>query len=273
MRIATITAVIASVALTMGCGDGKSPVGSTPFGSGIASLEVSGSVTDFFQRPIAGARVEIVAGTGVGLTTLTNDNGAFLFDLPSRPEAVTLRVTKDGFKDATVNVRDASAAVQISMTPLEAAVLSGSYTVTITADSACDQIPDALRTRTYNATIARDSGSIFSVALSGATLVANSDVFWATESGTDVHFYLSSLYAMNAWLDDLPIVDQVGSDQYLAVDGSTSVIPITQGPIDTTFEGSIAYCLADERAAPYYNKCARLCTSKRHRLTLTPVRP
>jgi len=270
MRIATVAAVIASVALAMGCGDKGSPVGSTPFGSGTTSLKVSGSVTDFFQRPVAGARVEIVAGTGVGLATLTTENGAFLLDLPSRPGNVTLRVTKEGFKDATVNVSDASAAVQISMTPLDSAVLTGSFAVTITADSACDQIPDTLRTRTYNATIARDSGSIFSVALSGASLVANSDAFWATESGGDVHFYLSSLYAMNAWLDDLPIVEQVGSDQYLAVDGRTSVIPITQGPIDTTFEGSIAYCSA--QAAPYY-KCASLCTSKRHRLTLTPARP
>jgi hypothetical protein len=57
---------------------------------------------------------------------------------------------------------------------------------------------------------------------------------------------------MNTWLEDLPIVARVGPNEYVAVDGSTSIVSVTGRPIDTTFEGSIAYCSAGERSAPFY---------------------
>ena len=270
MKLTALAGMILVVAIASDCGDGLSPVAPTPTGGPTPALQLSGHVTDTFQRPIAGAQVEIVAGTGVGLSTLTTDDGAFLFQLPSRAATVTLRITKEGFKDATINVADASSDLRISMTRLGASALNGSYVVTITADSVCTQIPEAFRTRTYNATIGRESDFVFSVALSGAELVTNSDVFWGNQSGNDVHFFLTSLYAMNTWLDELPIVERVGQDEYVAVDGRTSIVSVMGSPVDTTFEGSISYCSAGERSAPFY-RCASLCTSNRHRLTLTPT--
>src|SRR6185369_7845156 len=98
----------------------------------------------------------------------TKDDGSFLLVLPSAVNAITLRVRKNGLRYLTLNVTVGIPDVRITLSPLQSAALNGSYTVTITADSACTQIPEKLRARTYRATIGSQSDVVFSVALAGA---------------------------------------------------------------------------------------------------------
>ena len=120
------------------------------------------------------------------------------------------------------------------------------------------------------ATIGSQSDVVFSVALAGADFVTNSDAFWGTLLADQAHFYLTSLYAMNTWLDDLPVVERLGDNEFLAFDGRTSAISIDGPSVDTTWEGTIAHCAPEDGSpAPFY-KCAASCTSNQHHLTLTP---
>jgi hypothetical protein len=88
--------------------------------------------------------------------TTSDASGHFSYDGTfSMP--VTLRATKDGYATATVPARAvadgrAYASFQLgSVTPPVA--IAGSYTLTITADSACTTLPDDVRARTYRATV------------------------------------------------------------------------------------------------------------------------
>ena len=99
---------------------------------------------------VAGVSLEVLSGPQTGLVAQSDARGQFSFDQPvSSPSMV--RAVKDGYEIATrtsVLTSDGRAYVGFSLASLSPpAAVAGSYTLTITADSACASLPDDVRTR------------------------------------------------------------------------------------------------------------------------------
>ena len=246
-----------------------------------ATHTLFGSVSDTAFRPVAGARVEIVDGPQAGAFLTTIQDGHFSISFGS-PETLTVRATRDGYAPATMSVRPSSGIfLSFYLKPLAAAVnLTGTYTFTVVADSACDQLPEALRTRTYTATIApspfRPDNTLFSGTLSGGSFYVGSNIgsYNSFDVGVAGDFLAFSVY--HGLDEGEGIVEQLAPTTYLEVAGSASGSIGTSdvSTVSIPFDGRIQYCVGNtEQTSLYrcYFNAATLseCRSKNHRLILT----
>jgi hypothetical protein len=239
-------------------------------------MEVSGEVVDTAHRDLSGARVEVIAGSSAGSAITTNEFGRFL--MPEKIAApFTLRVTKEGFVPATRVFPDSPRPITgnwvdfwIEMTVDGPVVkMTGTYTLTLSADSACTSLPVEARVRTYTATIlSQPKPTEFRVALGGARFVAPFDGFGLQTAGDFVRFYVYRYF------DEVEpgIVEQLQNDTFLAITGvaATTAEPSGIANSTTAFEGVFEYCAGQPGGHAY--RCAsdaRLtCTSANHRFTL-----
>ena len=144
----------------------ESPPGSpsSPPGSPSGSIQVAGSVSDAAWRPLAGARVEVVDGPQAGLSTTTDGSGEFRLS-GNFDDTTHFRATKDGHVASTWPLPAACGPcnpdwwIHFSLEALAPHPnLAGDYTLTVIANSACTSMPEALRTRTFDATLTLHSG-------------------------------------------------------------------------------------------------------------------
>jgi hypothetical protein len=155
------------------------------------------------------------------------------------------------------------------------AALAGTYFVTFEADAACQQLPEALKTRTYAASIAYTGGGTagtaawFHAYLSGAQFA---DVqgwgqsFMIKVTDNFVHFDFSDSF----------IVETLEPGTYLTIaggEGGVRVDPSSLSIISAPFEGFFRYCVTDSDLK--FPGCTAgattdsLCRSKNSRWTLT----
>jgi hypothetical protein len=123
--------------------------------------------------------------------------------------------------------------------------LTGSYTLTLTADAACTGFHDELRTRTYPASIALRQNSLephqYEAALGGAAFLASTLVggFLISVAGTFGHFYLGDPCD---WTD--AIVEELAPSTYLAIWGYGD-LPVDGSPIAGALSyGGFEYCVS-----------------------------
>ena len=144
--------------------------------------------------------------------------------------------------------------------------IAGDYTVTFMADSACTDLPNDVRTRTYTATIT-EYNRTFIAALSGATLDSYYYRIWIGVAGDDLRFDLSDNY----------ILEEVAPDTYLAIGGVGEASVGTSGAstISASFQGTFDYCVMKSEMSSGYS-CVpgeavahAQCASRNHRLILT----
>jgi hypothetical protein len=156
--------------------------------------------------------------------------------------------------------------------------MEGGYTLTFTADSLCTDLPHSVRTRTYTAMLTRHSvdpsaGEIrgFSAELSGADFYPNYGTFSVnSRRPAPADFYLYSQYAMNRWLEEVPIFERLASGGFVALSGVAKVPFNRSVPAElAALEGTFTYC-ATPRAQTDPPACAEpvICTSKNHTLAL-----
>jgi hypothetical protein len=214
--------------------------------------------------------VEVVDGPHAGLSTATDAAGQF--SLTGALDGTTrFRAAKEGHVAATQAWHCNAPCGPGAATPwlgFYLAVLApnvdiaGDYRLTVTADSACADLPNEVRTRTYAAKITPRSrpdlpaNASFDVKLSGATFVDGLDGFGIGVAGDHLGLWLHGGH-------DPSFVERLAADTYLAFSGSAtvSVRASDVGTISTSLEGWIEYYgPAVERAR---------CDSKDHRLTLT----
>ena len=155
---------------------GPSPTSPSPTGApSTGSGPVSGSVQDTAYRPLAGALVEVLDGPQAGTSTRAGANGEFsfpgTFDNATRFQA---SMPDHVAATRTVSLRPRRW-IAFELPPLVPPVdMSGEYTLTITADPVCAELPPDARTRTYAASarsIPAYSGTYFDVTLSGAVVI------------------------------------------------------------------------------------------------------
>ncbi len=117
-----------------------------------------GIVKDTAFRPLAGAVVEVIAGTNTGMSTTTDSAGQFSlsggFDNTTR-----FRASKEDHVASTTTLNSPlGGSISFHLAVLAPPVsMAGDYTLTFVADSACASLPAALKTRTYAATVTPNS--------------------------------------------------------------------------------------------------------------------
>jgi hypothetical protein len=159
--------------------------------------------------------------------------------------------------------------------------IAGDYTVTFIADSACIDLPSAMRTRTYGATITPSSSpsSSFTLIASGVAFLGNLNNFPIGVVGDYLDLWLHGGH-------DPAVVEQLAPNTYLAFSGNATA-SVGTSPVSTIsmpFDGWIDYCVLKAPMGSTYN-CGTSnttgepipgqatayahCESKNHQLILT----
>jgi hypothetical protein len=220
-RTALPTAVCTLMAAigAAGCDNSRGPTSPSTAGSS-STYFVSGLVRDPVQRPIADARVEVIAGVLLGSVTTTDREGRFSFSTPvpdSQP--VTLRITRDGHHAATVP--GGPNGFRVTLVPIDLADVRGRYTAMFSASVACTQIPETLRTRTYIAAISpTGSGrTLVTGELTGAVFQYGYSNFFGVLGSDAFRVFISSYDAFNWWLEDHPLIERLAEGGHLSIFG------------------------------------------------------
>jgi hypothetical protein len=174
---------ISATGLTSGIHPGEVSVTATQNAFGTVTQRIVVTPTGTFRldgrvswlgRAVEGASVQVTAGTGAGLTTLTDFAGSYrLYGVAGNVE---LTVSKALY---ALNRQTASIAGNTTLnfemvTAAPAPNLAGTYTLQITADPGCatggpQTLPDSGRVRRYTATI--EGSANLNVRLSGANFL------------------------------------------------------------------------------------------------------
>jgi hypothetical protein len=241
-----------------------------------AALHIAGRVTDNLGRPLSGAAVTVTEAPGA--LAITGEDGSFTVSDATLVDArVTLNISKARYAPVSVNVTN-NHDISFVMTPVDLLTVDGQYTVTLTADDGCTQLPAAVRSRTYVATFGPwppTPGRIVAP-LSGANLFPSYDKISGTISDNAARFYIYSWDAFNWWLEDDPIIDRLDQTTYVSFEGSALSSGLSStASIAATLDGTIAYCSASQDPAnpTWPLRCATgalvECKSSQHRMTLT----
>lgn len=292
--IAALGPVALSVVLLLGCDDAHELVQPTPppaipppgtpppGGQAGPAYSIHGAVADTAFRPLGGARVEVTSGPRAGTVVMTDDGGHYSLSGTFTGDT-TLMASKDGYQSQTYTVLserfrpgadaiEAWAAFYLEL-PGPAANMTGVYSVTIAADSACSTLPDDARVRTYSATAAPGNRpGLFVVSLSDALFFrytaagcSNPACSWLLNR---ISIGIAGDFA-GFWLT---IVEKLGGTSHLLIEGG-GYGSIDQAGISTSFEGSIVPCPTEptliDQGTWACHAATDWCTSRNHRLTLT----
>jgi len=241
---------------------------------------VSGSASDTVQRRLSDVRVEVTDGAQAGRFTFTDAEGRFHFPDPFTDSQFTLHASKVGYQDVTVTriIRNRTEDFFFTLPSLATLDLSGEYVVTFEAAGTCGNLPDAARSRTYDATIARRASStnngFMEVHLHGASFFEGrerGDTFFMHVADDFVRFYLDAEFGPGY------VSENLGGSTYLTLTGAGGG-PLTAGfrTAILPFDGDFDVCDVPPGAnqAPCYyfkdpNKPRAVCHSADHRLTIT----
>jgi len=274
MRKGALASVGLSMSLVLSACESSTPAQPSAPNSGPSTAErtLEGAVLNTALQGVSGARVEIVHGTGAGTSVATNEHG--LFTISGRfaeYQRITLRATRDGYFvfERTVSIPRGPTWIELqikSMAP--AADLAGSYVVTMTAADECSaNLPEAVRSRTYSASMIRDqpeerfTGTLFAAPDNRRPLTA-----WV--AGNSATLWIGVVqYGFPGVLEDL-------GTGYLFIAGDATTV-VSSGRIEGTLEGDWRYCPRD--AATFSSNdqltcqpsVVRSCNSARHQIVLT----
>jgi hypothetical protein len=195
-----------------------------------------------------GARVEVTAGTGQGLTRTTSapspqtpfENGGYrLYGVSGDIE---VRVTRDGYqeqqKSLQVTGHQRLDFDLILSRPRDQ--VAGTYTLTVAAAAECRvSLPEEAGTRKYTAVLRQD-GPRLTATLEGATfaLVTGRPLnsFAGAVEPNRVVFHLNEFYEYYNYLPD--VLEQLTTPTFLAISGS-AVTTITSSGLTGTLDGPI----------------------------------
>ena len=284
IRVALVLALLLQGFAAAACEDRGSVAGPTPIFRTPRDADVSirGVVYNTAATPLAGARVEVIGGAAIGMSTVTDAAGRFSLVGPFAG-ATRLRADVAGYLSATITTVPASLNQPLEFHLAPTAVVEaivGAFTLTVTADVACDTLPAALRRRTYGATVALNPywqpGTLhFDVSITGPTFLVgfdSSERFYATVADDLARFGLGSAQGQPAF------VEQLSPTAYVAIGGSASVaLPATVASFTASMDGYVEYCVmkssADAPVQGYLYDCAServmtrvRCESNKHRL-------
>jgi hypothetical protein len=279
--------VLVAVISLSGCGDGAAPVQPT---QSIAEpgqvFSLSGRVTDIFYHPLGGSRVEVITGPRAGTAATTDDAGRF--SMPGTfTGTITVLASRDGYVSETREVPlhprsyppppsggTASWEIAVPLEPVGPVTnIAGAYGLTLTADSACTDLPPEARTRTYTATLTPTGRSTSLVGqLSDARFFSTVpcpagrppdsctyNQFGVRIAGDHTGFYLGT-------------IEQLRETAYLVVSAAAEGTFGSAG-LTTSLSGSFLYCpsepyLIDQGTWACPGPAGVQCESQNHQLVL-----
>jgi hypothetical protein len=246
-----------------------------------STTQLAGIVYDSAERPLSGARVEVLDGPQAGQWTLTDGTGSYGFN-GAFDDATRFRATTTGHVPA-IGTRGARCApcnpnwwLYFFLQPDGASAdLTGDYTMTIAADPACSDLPASARERTYTARIAH---AVYALHPPETTFKLTVDPSFLSGYRTlDVFVAGSAVTAEVGDLHGAPgLVEQVAETTYLTFGGLISAAVSMPLRITASFNGFIEQCELAEAwgsrrnctSAPTASRVSS-CTSARHQLTLS----
>jgi hypothetical protein len=244
---------------------------------------IRGWVRDTALRPLSRAQVELLTGPQAGLVATTDSTGEFSFTA-TVDDGSRLRANKEGHLSADVTLgpvcngcpgrpgRSVGFFLQVPNAP---AAIAGDYTLTFYADRACTTLPERLRSRTYEVTIAPSPfmlGSTpevttsFQVAPRGA-FSGRIRFFWVNVAGDFIALRFGDS-------SDPAVIESVVPEGHVAFAGNAAVSGVdSRRSVVTPFTGSIEYCVNPEIGEDGYRCTAPAtsrarCDSESHQLVL-----
>jgi hypothetical protein len=286
-QLGAAAALVAS-ALLLGCRDGGSPVQPTAVSipPTLQNYTIFGRVTDTAWRAIVEARVEITEGSRRGTVATTDDTGRFV--MPGTfTGSTTLTTAKDGFVSSASSIPPVLGGPQaqqggggwevaISLEPATPSLnIAGQYTLTLTADGTCTNLPRAAQVRTYTATIIPgEQPSSFIVSLSDARFFSTMPCPSRRLSGSCTYDQLRIGMAGNfAAIGREDIIEQLSGTTYLVIGGTARAL-FTGTGVATSFDGYFLYCEAEpvwdtaDVVDSWTCRPAAHCNSANHQLVL-----
>lgn len=287
LNTTTIVIVLVHGLTSAACSrDGRTPAGTaivsptaptvTPTPS--SAVVMKGTVSDTAFRSLAGATIEIVNGPSAGRMTVSDSKGYWGFT-GAFDDSTQFRASKEGFQTDIKPLGPFCAAcnpnrwVNFSLqAQATAANITGSYTMTITADRACAS--EQMLGRTFDVRIPSltdsSSGSstgnaYFNISPTGATFAPGWGTFEGGVSGNYVGFWFETL------------VEEQEPGHYLLIAMSAGGVVDTEHPdtIRARGDGRIAYCTVDPTSDGVYGCFSGKplsyikCDSTQHSLILT----
>ncbi len=268
--------LVAAVCVLAGCvacsaptapTQGSSPGSIQPVPQPVVGVPVLGNVYDWVQRPIAGVAVEVVDGSGTGRSATTDSVGRF--QLPGTfTGTIAVRASKDGYLTKTRNYSPETlnqyARLSFYLDSRSPAIdLTGEYTLTFKAASACTQLPAAARERTYQAAMTRTTESyLYDVRLKEGTFF-------------NPHFPLHVVnnfarFWVEPWGDYGPIVELLTPSTSFTLTYDVGV-SLGAASVSVPFSGTFGYC-SNASGVQFQPQCAVPfieCTSSSHTFSLT----
>jgi len=292
-----VVIVLVAHGLAVSCGDrdripvsvtapspSPGPPGPVPAPTMPADGPVSGGVYDTAHRPLAGALVQALDGSRAGTSTTANAEGAFAFD-GAFDGSTQFRASHEGHVASVslVQIRRPTRGIDFYLAPTApSAKVAGDYTMVVTADAACTDVPARARSRTYRATIVPNGGSpqtYFDVSVGQAQFLPDFD-------STDRFAIAVAGDYLSIWLGDggtqPGFVESLDGSTYVAFGGKASAtVADTRPTIAASFTGFVDYCVmpsaleppvnGDLYACPDGTALTRVrCESSNHRLIFVP---
>jgi hypothetical protein len=253
------------------CGSSPSAPASPTAPTAPIQYSLSGFVSDTAFRPIPSVTIEVVEGSGAGVRAVTDERGQF--QLPgSWSGGIVLRASKDGYRPRTQTYETKYAGPQSVGFTLELDApspdISGTYTLTFVADSACTELPAVARSRTYTATIKPSSFSAsanqYVVALSGAT-------FYPSNANDSLGIGIAGTYGRVTTFDyGIGVAEELAPSTYVHIWGVADV-SVQGATISGPLSGGFEYCQGSGLGPGFYRCGAKpvVCERPLHRITLT----
>lgn len=277
MRWAILATISLAVSLMFtACGSSNPVQPTTPDSDPSAMPEgrIEGVVLNTAFQGVPGSRVDIIQGPGAGTSVVSDGDGVFAF--PGRFAAgaqITLRASREGYLDASKTIGMPAGGTPLwtelsmkSMAP--SADLTGRYLVTLTAADECSaNLPEALRKRTYTASIVEGQTK---ETFSGTLLVPpdKTTTFNAAVSGTS-----ATLSFGNIEFGVPSVLEDVGTG-YLYIAGDATAL-VSTGRISGTLLADWVYCPRESAGLSAKDpfRCpasvAQRCSSSGHQILLS----
>jgi hypothetical protein len=203
------------------------------------TYRLTGTVTES-GLSVWGATVTVIAGTGAGLATNTDENGAYrLYGVAGN---LQVQVTDNGYVPLTKSTRVTANAVldfPEFTQGIPQPAFSGTFLLTIQAGEVCATIPPADRTRTYTAVVTQNGPGLH-ISLSGATFFLHNgygNYFTGRFQPAYLTFAFGSPYYYE--LEGPDVVELVAPDRVLAIDGFVETT-LTSGGIRAPLQGTLS---------------------------------
>ena len=237
----TATAVLMLV-IGVGCDSPTRPSLTTPPPGHVLLV---GFVRNTAFRAIPDARIQVVEGSGAGVSVMTDAAGQYVLPGPfTGPVAVLAEKAGYATVRQSTNLRPGSTGTHrldfIMEVDGPSVDLAGDWSVTLQADPACEAIPDGLRTRVYTATFAPVSSrpQSYSARLGGADFLHDSPELWPIYGAVAGN---SAYFQVGFFDDGIGVVERLAPSGYLEImadaEGSAS-----GSKISAPLRGKFEYC-------------------------------